>query len=243
MNKQVLITGSSKGIGKSIAKLLAQSGFDVYLCARCEDSLKNTMNEIGAKGYFVADLASPIVCKELFENFIKKVGRIDILINNAGNYVYSSIEDTKFADIEQLMKLNIEAPFLLTQMAVKEMKKHKWGRIINIGSISGVVGEANASLYSMTKSAYIGFTKALALELAQDNITVNTIHPGWVDTELAQDAVSKSDFSYQEEIEMIPQRRFIHPDEIAELVKYIASEEAKGLTGQNINLCAGLSVG
>ena len=123
------------------------------------------------------------------------------------------------------------------------MKQNKWGRVINIGSISGVVGEANASLYSLCKSSYMGFTKALALELAQDNITVNTIHPGWVQTDLAVDAVSQSDFSYAEEIDMIPQRRFIEPVEVANLVRYIASDEAKGLTGQNISLCAGLSVG
>ena len=98
-------------------------------------------------------------------------------------------------------------------------------------------------MYSMTKSAFTGFSKALALELAQENITVNTINPGWVETELAQDAVEKSDFSYDEEIEMIPQKRFICPDEIANLVKYMVSDEAKGMTGQSVSLCAGLSAG
>lgn len=243
MNKNVLITGSSKGIGKSIAKILAKYNHNVYLCARNEDALQKAIAETGAKGYFVIDLTNPNACSDLFENFIKKVGTIDVLVNNAGSYTYAPIEQTKIEDIKEIIKLNIETPYLLTQMATKEMKKQKWGRIINIGSISGVVGEANASLYSMTKSAYIGFTKALALELAQDNITVNTIHPGWVDTDLAQDAIEKSDFSQQEELEMIPQRRFIHPDEIAELVSYLISDSAKGLTGQNINLCAGLSVG
>ena len=243
MSKNVLITGSSKGIGRSIAKILAQNNYNVYLCARNELQLKDTMQEIGAQGYFAVDLTNTAKIKQLFENFINEVGTIDILINNAGNYVYSPIEKTTLSDIEQSIKLNIEAPFILTQLAVEVMKKQKWGRIVNIGSISGVVGEGNATLYSMTKSAYIGFTKALALELAQDNITVNTIHPGWVETELAQNAVEQSDFSYQEELEMIPQRRFIHPDEIGELVRYLVSNEAKGLTGQNINLCAGLSVG
>lgn len=243
MSKNVLITGSSKGIGRSIAKILAQNNYNVYLCARNELQLKDTMQEIGAQGYFAVDLTNTAKIKQLFENFINEVGTIDILINNAGNYVYSPIEKTTLSDMEQSVKLNIEAPFILTQLAVEVMKKQKWGRIVNIGSISGVVGEGNATLYSMTKSAYIGFTKALALELAQDNITVNTIHPGWVETELAQNAVEQSDFSYQEELEMIPQRRFIHPDEIGELVRYLVSNEAKGLTGQNINLCAGLSVG
>ena len=123
------------------------------------------------------------------------------------------------------------------------MKRNNWGRIINIGSISGVVGEANASLYSMTKSAFLGFSKALALELATDNITVNTINPGWVETELTENAIEESDFTIEEELEMIPQRRFIQPDEIANLVNYLISENAKGMTGQSISLCAGLSAG
>ena len=97
-------------------------------------------------------------------------------------------------DITRLIKLNVEVPYRLIKLAVPYMKKQHWGRIVNIGSISGIVGEANASLYSMTKSAFTGFSKALALELAEDNITVNTINPGWVETELAQDAVEKSDF-------------------------------------------------
>ena len=124
------------------------------------------------------------------------------------------------------------------------MKAQKFGRIVNIGSISGAVGEGNAALYSMTKSALSGLTKALALELACDGITVNTINPGWVDTELTETACNSGDgFSADENIDMIPQRRFIHPDGVGNLVKYLVSDEAKGLTGQNINLCAGLSVG
>ena len=167
----------------------------------------------------------------------------DILINNAGDYVYSPVEKTTDEDITRLIKLNVEAPYKLIKLAVPYMKKQHWGRIVNIGSISGIVGEANASLYSMTKSSFTGFSKALALELAQENITVNTINPGWVETELAQEAVEKSDFSYDEEIEMIPQKRFICPDEIANLVKYMVSDEAKGMTGQSVSLCAGLSAG
>ncbi len=237
MIKKVLVTGASKGIGRAIAKSLCDEGYCVYICARHEDALKQTVKDIGAKGYFVCDLS---VCN----NFDKIVQNdFDVLINNAGAYVYSSVESTRCEDIDNLIKLNIEAPYKLIKSVVPYMKTKKWGRIVNIGSISGVVGEANASLYSMTKSAYIGLTKSLALELAQDNITVNTISPGWVDTELANEAVNNSVFSYEEELDMIPQRRFIHPDEIANLVKYIISVDAKGMTGQNINLCAGLSVG
>lgn len=242
-NKNVLVTGGSKGIGKSIAKILSQSGYNVFIVSRTEEDLQKTAEEINAAGYFCYDIEKAQNCRKLINDMIDIAGSIDILINNAGFYIYSPIETTQEKDIEYLINLNVKTPFLLTKYAVENMKKSKWGRIVNIGSISGVVGEANASLYSMTKSSFSGFSKALALELACDNITVNTVHPGWVQTDLAQNAVEQSDFSFAEEIEMIPQKRFIHPDEIANLVKYIVSEDAKGMTGQNISLCAGLSAG
>ena len=236
-NKKVLVTGATKGIGRSIAQELAICGYDVCICARTETSLSQTAAQIGAKGYYVCDLADT----ENIEKFIP--ADFDILINNAGDYVYAPVENTNKEDIKRLIKLNTEAPYILCKHIVPYMKKQKWGRVVNIGSISGVVGEANASLYSMTKSALLGFTKALALELAADNITVNTINPGWVETELAQEAVKDSDFSYEEELDMIPQKRFIQPVEIANLVKYIISDDDKGMTAQNISLCAGLSAG
>ena len=127
--------------------------------------------------------------------------------------------------------------------AAKHMKEAKFGRIINIGSISGVMGEAHASLYSSTKAGLIGLAKATGLELAEHGITVNTINPGWVDTELGNSSIEDSEFSQDEIISCIPQRRFVKPEEVAGLVKYLISEEAKGITGQSINLCAGLSVG
>ena len=123
------------------------------------------------------------------------------------------------------------------------MKQKKFGRIINIGSISGVMGESGASSYSASKSGLIGMTKALGLELAEYNITVNTINPGWVETELGSNSIDDSGFSKEEILQTIPQRRFVEPIEIANLVKYLISDEAKGITGQSINLCAGLSVG
>ena len=123
------------------------------------------------------------------------------------------------------------------------MKSKKWGRIVNIGSISGVMGEACASLYSATKSGLIGGTKALALELAGYGITVNTINPGWVETEMGNNSANDGDWTKEEVIECIPQKRFVSPNEIASMVKYLISDDAKGVTGQSINLCAGLSVG
>ena len=238
-NKKVLVTGASKGIGKSIAKLFAQNGYDVYICARNLETLQKTAKEINAKKFFSCDITDFNACKKMIED----INGVDILINNAGAYVWSSVEKTSNKDISSLLDLNIKAPYSLITLCVEHMKNQKWGRIINIGSISGVVGEANASLYSMTKSAMNGLTKALGLELAEYGITVNTINPGWVETDLAENAIEDGDFSAEEIKDMIPQRRFIEPTEIANLAKYLATEEAKGITAQNISLCAGLSAG
>lgn len=238
-SKKVLVTGASKGIGKAIAKTFVEAGYDVYICARTLEQLDTCAQEIGAKKFFACDISNYASCKELKES----IGSIDILVNNAGAYVWAPIEKTNADDVERITKLNVMAPYNLISLFVEDMKKQKWGRIINIGSISGVVGEANASLYSMTKASLNGLTKALGLELAEFKITINTINPGWVKTDLANNAVEDCDFSEDEIVDMIPQRRFIEPNEIANLAKYLASDEAKGITAQNISLCAGLSAG
>jgi NAD(P)-dependent dehydrogenase (short-subunit alcohol dehydrogenase family) len=148
-----------------------------------------------------------------------------------------------YDDMEKISQVNFVAPYFLISCVVDNMKKNNFGRIINIGSISGVMGEAYASLYSATKSGLIGGTKALALELAEFGITINTINPGWVDTELGNASISDSEFSKEEILDTIPQKRFVSPSEIAGMCQYLISDNAKGVTGQSINLCAGLSVG
>lgn len=226
----ILITGASRGIGKAIAKALEGN---IFVTARQENLLKEYKN------YFVCDLACEY---EKLGKYIEQ-NKIDILINNAGEYIYSPIENIEKNALSHIVKTNLEAPLYLISKAIPHMKEKKWGRIINIGSISGVMGEANASLYSATKAGLIGATKALGLELAEYGITVNTINPGWVDTDLGNESINDSEFSKAEIIDSIPQRRFVHPSEIAGMVKYLISEDAKGVTGQSINLCAGLSVG
>ena len=241
MTKKVLITGSSKGIGEKIATVLSSS-YDVYLCGRDAKALETLSEKINAKGFCVVDLQEENAAKKLFGEALKILGQVDILINNAGEYFYGGVENTPKDKLEQLLNINTKIPYELISYSVKSMKEQNWGRIVNIGSISGVVGEANASLYSMTKSALVGLTKALALELAQNNITVNTINPGFVQTKLLENTFD-DDFTREELLDMIPQSRFIEPIEVANLVKYLVSEEAKGLTGQSINLCAGMSIG
>ena len=229
----ILVTGATRGIGKAIAENL--SGHKIFAVGRCEDLLKSYEN------YIICDLS--------LKNDLEKLGKyieenkIDVLINNAGEYIYSPIEKIGYDDMEHIMRVNLEAPLYLISKAIPYMKSKKWGRIVNIGSISGVMGEACASLYSASKSGLIGGTKALALELAEYGITVNTINPGWVDTEMGNKSACDGDWTKEEVVECIPQKRFVSPEEIAGMVRYLISEDAKGVTGQSINLCAGLSVG
>lgn len=230
----ILVTGASKGIGRAIAEELKTIG-NIFVTARNEAALK----DLGAKKYCICDLTSNC---EMLAEFIKS-NKIDVLINNAGEYIYGEIDKMSPEQMHRIFRTNLEAPAYLISQAVPYMKEQKWGRVINIGSISGVMGEANASLYSATKAGLVGLTKALALELAADNITVNTINPGWVDTELGNQSIEESEFSLEEIIECIPQRRFVKPEEIAKLARYLISDDARGITGQSINLCAGLSVG
>lgn len=232
----ILITGATRGIGKAIAEMCLKNGMNVFATGRNEELLKNYKN------YFVCDLATKEGMQAL-GNYIQE-NKIDILVNNAGEYLYTpAINGFDIEQLEHITRLNFEAPMYLISKSVDYMKNKRFGRIVNIGSISGVMGEANASLYSGTKSALIGATRALALELAEYGITVNTINPGWVNTDLGNSSCDDSEFSKEEIIECIPQHRFVEPSEIANMVKYLISEEAKGVTGQSINLCAGLSVG
>ena len=231
----ILITGATRGIGKAIAERLKDE-HKIFAVARNEELLKIYEN------YCVCDLAT-IEGMQKVAGYIKE-NNIDMLINNAGEYLHTpAVDGFDIEKLEHITKLNLEAPLYLISQAVPYMKENQFGRIVNIGSISGVMGEAYASLYSATKAGLIGATKALALELAEYGITVNTINPGWVETELGNSSAQDGDLSKEEITDCIPQKRFIEPVEIADMVKYLISKEAKGVTGQSINLCAGLSVG
>ena len=241
MSKNVLITGASQGIGKEIAKVLSNADYNIFLTSRNKSKLKEVSQEINACDYCVCDLACETALKKL-KKFIEDK-QIDILVNNAGEYIYEKIDDTDYQKLLKVYSVNLLASTFLCSAVAKGMKKRGWGRIINIGSISGVMGEAYASVYSASKAGLIGLSRSLALELAEFNITVNTINPGWVETELGMKSVEESEFSLSETLETIPQKRFVNPEEVGKLVEYLISDSAKGITGQSINLCAGLSVG
>lgn len=230
--KNILITGATSGIGKEIVSLLSNEN-DIFLSGR---------RKLEKVNYYACDLVDMFEIETLYNKAREYFNSdIDVLINCAGQYIYKPIEKMEFDEITYLLDVNFKSAYVLSSLVISGMKKNKWGRIINIGSISGVVGEANATLYSATKSAFNGFSKALALEVATDNITINTINPGWVETLLTQNALDEND--KQEVLDITPQKRFVEPIEIAKLCEYLISDSAKGITGQSINLCAGLTCG
>ncbi len=236
MKKKVLITGITGSIGREIAKSFIDNGYEVYGIAKTLAKIEEFNSKFSAVNIFQIDLSKN------FEEKLSEIPKdIDILINCAGIYNYTETPKEKDDKISEIIRINLEAPIIISKFVIKNMKEKQWGRIINIGSISGSVGEANAAAYSASKAGLIGLTKALALELAFDNITVNCINPGWVDSEIANNNLSEEE--KRETLDMIPQRRFIEPKEIADLCIYLVSDNAKGLTGQSINLCAGLSLG
>lgn len=232
--KKILITGTSKGIGKAIFEHFENLGYEVFGSGR---------SKICKKNYLQIDLNDKQAPEILYQKALEAMGGVDILINNAGSYITCKTENMQNDEITSITNLNFVVPYKLITKAIPYMKNNKWGRIINIGSISGSVGEGYASLYSGTKAGLIGLSKSLGLELAEFGITVNTINPGWVETELAEVACENGEFTKEENLQIIPQKRFIEPIEIAKMCEYLISDGAKGLTGQSINLCAGLSIG
>lgn len=230
----ILITGATRGIGKAIAEKTGEF-HRIFAVGRNEELLKVYEN------YFVCDLSDQKELEKLGDYI--SLNNIDILVNNAGEYIYEQIENSNIEMINNIIDVNLKAPLYLISRAIPYMKSKNWGRVVNIGSISGVMGEAGASLYSASKAGLIGATKAIALETAQNGITVNTINPGWVDTEMGNSSANEGDWSKEEILECIPQRRFVTPMEIAEMVSYLISDNASSVTGQSINICAGLSVG
>lgn len=236
--KNILITGASSGIGLVTAKYLESLGHKVFKTGRRQLRKIDCVafEAFERDSYLSCDLKDFEQINVLYEAAKAYLGSIDVLINNAGEYLHCPLEKMEQEAILGLVNLNLIAPYYLTKLVVKGMKVRDWGRIINIGSISGVVGEANASLYAATKAALTGMARSLGLELAQNGITVNTINPGWVQT-----SMTETDESV--ELDVVPQKRFIEPIEVAKMIEYLTSDGAKGVTGQSINLCAGLSVG
>tara|TARA_B100001179_G_scaffold101687_1_gene72200 strand:+ start:327 stop:1064 length:738 start_codon:yes stop_codon:yes gene_type:complete len=236
--KKVLITGATGGIGSAMAKRMAKQGADLVLSGTKKDSLETLSSEIGDNCYsFAADLAKKEEIKNLVIWAIEKMGGIDILVNNAGITRDNLSIRMSDEDWDDVINVNLTASFLLSRDCLKVMLKKRWGRIINITSVVGVMGNAGQSNYAASKAGMIGMTKSIASEVSSRGITVNCISPGYVVTAMTDKI---SDAAKENILQNTPVGRFGKAEEIADWAIYLASNEADYITGQNININGGL---
>jgi 3-oxoacyl-[acyl-carrier protein] reductase len=233
--KTALVTGASRGIGEAIARRLGETGAHVLCAARSAERVNQLAAEIGNATGVELDIAAPDV-RERIAALVKE-RPIDILVNNAG-----ITEDDLFIRMKpdawtNVLRTNLDSAFPITQEIVKKMIRTRWGRVINISSIVGLMGNAGQVNYASSKAAIIGFTKALALEIGSRNVTVNAVAPGYVQTAMT-DALG--DDAREKLTERIALKRLGTPDDIAYAVVFLASEQAGYITGTVLNVSGGL---
>lgn len=241
MQRTALITGASRGIGKACAKALAACGYRVALAARSLEKLEEVAAELKAAGaeIFVTsvDLAQPGSIAVSMESTLKNFGPVHVLVNNAGITKDALAMRMKPADWESVLGTNLTGTFYLTQQLLPAMMKERWGRIINISSVVGEMGNPGQANYVASKAGLIGLTKTLALELGSRNITVNAIAPGFIDTDMTQ---SLNDELKAKMIERTALRRIGTSEDIAGAVKFLASDEAAFITGHVLDVNGGI---
>lgn len=242
MDKCALITGATRGIGKQIAITLAKQGYNIALNYRKEnEELENTKKEIEKIGVQILAVKGDVANFEDCENFVKQVierfGQIDVLVNNAGITKDMLLMRMKKEDFEQVIDTNLVGTFNVTKNVVPYMMKARSGRIINISSVVGISGNAGQTNYSASKAGIIGFTKSLAKEIASRNILVNAVAPGFIETNMTD--VLKDDVK-QEIAKNIPLKRMGIAQDVANVVKFLASDDSSYITGQVINVDGGM---
>jgi len=241
-DKVVLVTGGSRGIGRAIVWALARAGADVAFCFRKEqeaaDAVCAEVSEETGKTVlaFRADLTSPEERNRLFSQVGEQLRSPDVLVNNAGTTEDGLAVRMKDA-WERLLDLDLTTPFRMAQLALPAMIKRSWGRIINIGSIASRVGLAGQVNYTAAKSGLEGMTRSLAQEYGKRGVTVNTVNPGFLETELTEDA---NDFVRRYVTEHSSLGRYVTAESIASAVSFLASDAAWAITGQTINVDGGL---
>ena len=237
-----VVTGASKGLGRQMAESLAAAKAQVVLVARNEALLSEVVTGIleggGYADYIVADVIDETAPAEVEAVVLERYGTCDILINNAGINNRKSIEDMSIEEWRQIIDVNLNGPFMMSKAFIPGMKKKNWGRIINMTSIMSHVSLPNRTGYSATKAGLLGFTKALALELAPHNITVNGISPGPFATEMNMPLIEDPEKNRQF-LARLPVGRWGKIEEIGQLAVYMCSDGAGYLTGTDVVIDGG----
>jgi 3-oxoacyl-[acyl-carrier protein] reductase len=244
-NKVALITGSARGIGKAVAVRLAEAGADIVVndIAAAAATLEATAGEIRTMGRKVlavtADVSSAADVNKMVETAVAEMGRVDILVNNAGVTRDALLMRMSDEDWDTVVNIDLKSAFLCSRAVIRHMIKQRWGRIISIASVVGVMGNAGQANYAAAKAGVIGLTKSIAKEGGSRGITANAIAPGYIETKMTEglsDETKKSYFS------RIPLGAAGTPRDIAEAVAFLASEEAHYITGQVLGVDGGMSI-
>jgi 3-oxoacyl-[acyl-carrier protein] reductase len=244
--KVALVTGSARGIGKAIALKLAEVGADIVVndVAAAADVLESTANEIRAlnrKALAVtADVSSKDDVNRMIETAVNTMGRVDILVNNAGVVRDQIIMRMTDEEWDTVLNIDLKSAFLCTRAVLRHMMKQRWGRIINIASVVGIMGNAGQANYSAAKAGIIGLTKSIAKEAGSRGITANAIAPGFIETKMTEKLDEKQRLAFTQKI---PLGTLGAPRDVAEAVAFLASEEAHYITGQVLNVDGGMALG
>ena len=239
-----VVTGGGRGIGRAVALRLANEGASVAISYRSNDeAAENAAEEVRAAGVrceiFKGDVASPDDVRALFEGVSDAFGRIDILVNNAGLTRDNLMMRMKEHEFDDVIATNLKGTYLCTRAALRPMVRARWGRIVNVSSVVGLVGNAGQANYAASKAGIIGFTKSVAREVAQRGITANVVAPGYVETELTGSLPEQVKDRIREQV---PAGRFGEAEEVAEVVAFLAGEGAGYVTGQTVAVDGGMTM-
>lgn len=239
--KTALITGAARGIGKEIALKLADAGCNIAVCDLNEDMIEATIDEIKnigveAKGE-VCDVTSMESVKEMINNFIEEFGQIDILVNNAGITQDTLLMRMSEKQWKSVVDVNLTGVFNVTKSLIRSMIKNRYGKIINISSIVGLMGNPGQTNYSATKAGIIGFTKSVAKEYGKRNIYANAVAPGFIETKMTESLSEKAEKELMENVSI---KRKGKPEDVANLVLFLASDLSDYITGQVISVDGGM---
>jgi len=244
MRKVALVTGGSRGIGKEIAIGLGNEGYDVVLTYNSNNQAANevvqVIKQIGVNALAVkGDMSKKEDVDKLFSVISDEFGSIDILVNNAGITKDNLLMRMSEEDWDLVMDVNLKSVYLTTKSAIRGMMKKRYGKIINISSVVGVMGNSGQGNYSASKAGIIGFTKSMAKELASRGIRVNAIAPGFIKTEMTE---KLTDNVKEMMIGAIPLGYFADPKDVSNLVNFLASERSDYITGQVIQIDGGMNI-
>jgi 3-oxoacyl-[acyl-carrier protein] reductase len=239
-----IVTGGGRGIGRAITARLAKEGAHVAVFYRSNgaaaEETAQKAREAGAKcELFKGDVASPEDVQALFKGVSDTFGRVDILVNNAGITRDNLMMRMKEDEFDEVLRTNLKGTYLCTRAALRPMVRARWGRIVNVGSVVGLVGNAGQANYAASKAGIIGFTKSVAREVAQRGITVNAVAPGYVETELTG---GLPEGVKEQILAQVPTARFGEPEEVAEVVAFLSGEGAGYITGQTLAVDGGMTM-